>query len=442
MASTIVVDKIQKTGGEALEWPAADGDAGQLIKTNGSGVLSFVADTDTGITDLVDDTSPQLGNPLDCNGKQIQWSQGADVVSATALAVLTDGNYFDVTGTVTIVTINTTGGVGTQIKLHFDGALTLTNSADIVLPTGANILTAAGDEAEFIEYASGDYRCTSYTRASGAALKIADESIDSDHYVDGSIDNAHIVEMAGNKLTGTVTAKGDGASAVGKLLVNCENNSHGITIQSPVHSSAAAYTLTLPVDDGDADEVLKTNGSGVLDWVANSTTAGVATIWVPSNAMTPTDDAGCEGITTVATQAGRPDMNVLDFLVASDSFAQFQIAFPKSWNEGTITYQVYWCSTAADTDNVNWTLQGVSVPDNSTIDVAYGAAIDVDDPNQGAAEEMLVSPVSGALTIASAAVDTVTFFRIGRDVSEGTAAEAARLLGVKLFFTTDAENDD
>jgi hypothetical protein len=441
MASTISVDKIKSTSGDTFTLPTADGSAGQLLKTNGSGVLSFVADTDTGITDLVQDTTPQLGGDLSCNGAQIQWSKGADVASATALAVLTDGNYFDVTGTTTITSINTTA-VGTQIKLHFDAACTLTHHAtDLILPSGANITTAAGDEAEFIEYASGDYRCTSYTRASGAALKIADESIDSDHYVDGSVDDAHISGMAGNKLTGTVTAKGDGASAVGKLLVNCEDNSHGITIQSPVHSSAATYTLTLPVDDGDANEVLKTNGSGVLDWVANTATVGLQTIWIPSNAMTPTDNAGCEGIATVATQAGRPDMNVLDFAVASDSFAQFQVAFPKSWNEGTITYQVYWCSTATDTDNVNWQLEGVSVPDNSTIDVAYGTAIHVDDPNQGAAEEMLVSPVSAALTIAGAAVDTVTFFRIGRDVSAGTAAEAARLLGVKLFFTTDAEND-
>ena len=54
---------------------------------------------------------------------------------------------------------------------------------------------------------------------------------------------------------------------------------------------------------------------------------------------------------------------------------------------------------------------------------------------------MLVTDVSGALTISNAAVDTVTFFRIGRDVSAGTAAEDARLIGVKLFFTTDAEND-
>jgi len=194
MASTLEVDQLKHSSGVAFTLPTADGSAGHLLKTDGSRGLSFTADT--GILNVVEDTTPQLGGDLDCNAAQIQWSQGADVVSATALAVLTDGNYFDVTGTVTIATINTTGGIGTQIKLHFDGILTLTNSADIVLPGGANITTAAGDEAEFIEYASGDYRCTNYTKASGAAVKIADESIDSDHYVDGSIDNAHIADDA------------------------------------------------------------------------------------------------------------------------------------------------------------------------------------------------------------------------------------------------------
>jgi len=126
--------------------------------------------------DLVADTSPQLGGDLDCNGNQIQWSQGADVASATALAVLTDGNYFDVTGTTTITSINTTGGVGTLIKLHFDGALTLTHDAtDLILPGGANISTAAGDEAEFIEYATGDYRCTNYSKASGEGVIAASQ---------------------------------------------------------------------------------------------------------------------------------------------------------------------------------------------------------------------------------------------------------------------------
>lgn len=98
------------------------------------------------------------------------WAKGADVVSATALPVLTDGNYFDVTGTNAVTSINTLG-IGTVIKLHFDAILTLTNSAaDLILPGGANITTAAGDEAEFIEYATGDWRCTNYSKASGQAV--------------------------------------------------------------------------------------------------------------------------------------------------------------------------------------------------------------------------------------------------------------------------------
>ena len=144
---------------------------GLQINGSGQGVVNVPwTDTDT-TNDVVDDTSPQLGGDLDCNGSQIQWSQGADVASDTALAVLTDGNYFDVTGTTAITSINTTGGIGTLIKLHFDGALTLTHDAtDLILPGGANITTAAGDEAEFIEYAAGDYRCTNYSKASGAAV--------------------------------------------------------------------------------------------------------------------------------------------------------------------------------------------------------------------------------------------------------------------------------
>ena len=133
--------------------------------------MSYIGNSPATSTEVVDDTTPQLGGDLDCNGAQIQWSKGADVASATALPVLTDGNYFDVTGTTTVTSINTTGGAGTLIKLHFDGALILTHHAtDLILPSGANITTAAGDEAEFVEYASGDYRCTSYTKADGRAL--------------------------------------------------------------------------------------------------------------------------------------------------------------------------------------------------------------------------------------------------------------------------------
>ena len=50
-----------------LKLPVADGSANQVLKTDGSGQLSFGSD----ISDLVNDTSPQLGAQLDTNGNDI-----------------------------------------------------------------------------------------------------------------------------------------------------------------------------------------------------------------------------------------------------------------------------------------------------------------------------------------------------------------------------------
>jgi len=204
------------------------------------------------------------------------------------------------------------------------------------------------------------------------SANIADDAIDSEHYAGTSIDTAHI---ATNQIDETLIKDA--------------------FVADFTEVTVATGDRLLLGDVNDSGNTKRDTVAGIIDLV-HGATIGVQTIWVPAAAMRPTDALGCEAITSAATSANQPDMVVLDFKVAADSFAQFQIAFPKSWNEGTITFQVYWCSTATDTDNVNWTLQGVSVPDNSTIDVAYGTAIDVDDPNQGAAEEMLVSPVSAA----------------------------------------------
>lgn len=139
--------------------------------TPGTGAFATAAEGDlaaTALQDLVDDTTPQLGGDLSANGHQIQWSKGADVASSAALALGTDGNSFDITGTTTITSINTIA-IGTYVMLHFDGALTLThNATDLILPGAANITTAAGDIATFYEYATGDWRCVSYQVAATA----------------------------------------------------------------------------------------------------------------------------------------------------------------------------------------------------------------------------------------------------------------------------------
>ena len=76
----------------------------------------------------------------------------------------------------------------------------------------------------------------------------------------------------------SIEAKGTSGVTDGYIQLNCAENSHGIKLKSPPHSASASYTLTFPNDDGNADEVLTTNGSGVLTWEAaggNTTTNGL-----------------------------------------------------------------------------------------------------------------------------------------------------------------------
>ena len=177
--------------------------------------------------------------------------------------------------------------------------------------------------------------------------------------------------------------------------------------------------------------------------LADTLKVGKQSIWVPATSMVPTASNGCASVATVETTSGRPDMNVLDFDKDSDEHAQFSVAFPKSWNAGTVTFQFFWSGLAATT-GVSMGLQGVAFADNDSIDTAYGTAVVVDDDAQGAVEELLVSAESGAVTIAgSPGDDELCYFRIFRDVSDSNddMAGDCRLHGVKLFFTVDAYND-
>ncbi len=153
------------------------------VSVDGGGVLdSGLSAVDLSILSADNSAMPHLSSSatgLTATGAltmdaDLKLKQGADVASAAALPVDVDGNAFDVTGTATITSLNSKG-IGTHITLQFDGALTLTHHAtDLILPGGANITTAAGDIAGFYEYATGDWRCLSYSRADGMAVVPAD----------------------------------------------------------------------------------------------------------------------------------------------------------------------------------------------------------------------------------------------------------------------------
>jgi len=169
--------------------------------------------------------------------------------------------------------------------------------------------------------------------------------------------------------------------------------------------------------------------------------AGLETIYVPATAMYPNTTSGCADIAQVELSNG-PELKCLDFDPSSDENAQFTVCFPKSWNEGTITFQAFWTVTGTDTGTVAWGLSGVSIADDASVNTAFGTnVVATAKAFSGTSNDMTVSAASGAVTVASAAVDTQTYFQIMRDVSADSQAGDARLLGIKLFFTTDAKND-
>ena len=66
--------------------------------------------------------------------------------------------------------------------------------------------------------------------------------------------------------TGQTSFRG-AAGSDASIRLNCETNAHGVVIQSPPHSAAASYTLTLPEALGTDGQVLATNATGALYWV-------------------------------------------------------------------------------------------------------------------------------------------------------------------------------
>ena len=172
--------------------------------------------------------------------------------------------------------------------------------------------------------------------------------------------------------------------------------------------------------------------------------AGKQTKWISANDMIAATTSGA-ATAQLETSTNKVNYKVFDFDDAADEFVHFDVAFPKSWNEGTVTFQAFWESTATDTDGIAWGLQGVFVSDNVAADTAYGTAVVVTDDAQSAAGELYVTSESAAITIAGTpAVDGVVNFRLLRDVSNGNddMTEDARLRGIKLFFTTNTGNDN
>ena len=118
----------------------------------------------------------------------------------------------------------------------------------------------------------------------------------------------------------SITAKGDGSSADGKIILNCSQNSHGVKIQSPAHSAGQSYTLILPTSVGTNGQVLATAGANTnqLTWIdATETkpTIGSISPSVIENTQTAITITGTNYVNTPIVEA----INSTGAITAADS---------------------------------------------------------------------------------------------------------------------------
>jgi hypothetical protein len=259
---------------------------------------------------------------------------------------------------------------------------------------------------------------------------------------------------AGNVTTGgtqTLTNKTLTSPKIGTSILDTNGNELALltATSSAVNEITLANAATgngpiiSSTGETNVDLNLNPKGTGVLkSGTAAVKIAGKETIWVPAVAMYPNSTNGCADIAQVELSNG-PEIKNLAFDKDSDEFAQFSVAFPKSWNEGTVTFQAFFTADSTNTGTTAWGLSGVAISDDDSCNTAFGTqVVATAKAMSGTANDLAVANESGAVTIAGtpAAGDQV-FFQISRDVSADSLTADAKLLGIKLFFTTDAAND-
>lgn len=170
--------------------------------------------------------------------------------------------------------------------------------------------------------------------------------------------------------------------------------------------------------------------------------SGKHTIWVPAGEMYASTTNGAAAYSS----GDDPTLKGWAFDPATDEYVEFAIAFPKSWDEGTLTAQFYWMTAIAESPahDVVWGVAAKARSDNDPIAGGYGTTVGVVDTTLNELT-LRITPETAAITVGSTPAEgDVVFFKIERDANSAgdTATNDAILLGVKLIFTTNAVNDD
>ena len=216
---------------DGLSHPTADGSSGQVLTTDGAGNLSFTSKTvDT--TNLVDDTTPQLGGDLDINGNTIVSTSNGNI------AITPNGSGKVILDGLSHPTAD--GSNGQFLKTDGGGTLSF-----------ASVTQATGNELENL---SED---TSPQLGGNLDINGNDIVSTSNANIDILPNGSGVINLDGNGSSGGVSVSDGlidirtGTGNVAKVKFYCESsNAHAQTLQAAPHSAASSAVLVLPTASG------------------------------------------------------------------------------------------------------------------------------------------------------------------------------------------------
>lgn len=244
----------------------------------------------------------------------------------------------------------------------------------------------------------------------------------------------------GLQLLTTDSTGGAGGDFVVFVDASESNAANKVPVSNFFSVAITGATDTTPVLASDYELMARKLSDGTLHKpLLSEVGVGKQTVWVPAAAMTSRTTNGAASGTTEST-TNKVMNKTLDFDTTTAEFAQFTIAFPKGWNEGTVTFVPYW-TAASGSGTVIFSLAGVALSNDDAIDTAFGTAQTSSD-TLITALDVHEGPESAAITIAGTpAVGDITYFQIARDISD-TLGVDAKLIGIKLIYTIDSNVDD
>jgi hypothetical protein len=215
-------------------------------------------------------------------------------------------------------------------------------------------------------------------------------------------------------------------------------NSAGTALENKTFAAGTTVYASLANTNAGIATAESVTPAGLAGSKFNPTGKHMLPIMAP--AMQPATTNGAAA-SLVETTTNKVLYRTLDFDPTVQEFAGFMIPWPKSADEGTISFRTLWTAVSGS-GGVVWALQALGRSDDDAIDTAYGTEQIIADTllTAGDVHRTAESP---AITISTLAEGDLVFLRVKRNPADAsdTLAVDARLIGIELYLTTNTGND-